>query len=202
MIRQNALLAFPLAMLFASVALAQQTGHSQPCVTPGCTACQYGGGQCPGYGCRHCADQPEDDGWWSRFRRGFNEKCRKTTTWWFRQHQRHKQLQHPECPPFCRPNWGYHEPCWRQFPPLCNPCPQPLTTPPQDYPPPSPEAQTHFRDDAPVQLSLPAAGELDPTANDDRPVWQPTRDASEPRPAGFQLDLTDSQGWPADRQPR
>ena len=28
----------------------------------------------------------------------------------------------PICPPYCDPTWGYHEPCWRAFPPVAS-CP-------------------------------------------------------------------------------
>ncbi len=74
---------------------------------------------------------------------------------------RHTRLQHPECPPFCDPNFGYHPTCWRKFPPICRPCPPTLGSQPQRLPPapkaPEPQAEARRSGREPVyRLARPA----------------------------------------------
>ena len=88
-------------------------------VTPGC-ACDQ---------CQTCEGQGSGvSSFWSRHMRKWNRH-------WRRHWQRDKGLEHPECPPFCDPNFGYHQTCWRKFPPIIRPCPPQLPCEPLHLPP-------------------------------------------------------------------
>lgn len=157
------------------------SARAEEMYAPQSQACVHGcaWGNCPQ--CQACETCEEG---------GFAATCRKIRRSWFWWCQKKKHLQHPECPPFCDPNWGYYPACWRKFPPLCNPCPpanattppagmQPMpqapgtTAPPaQKQPAPSSASVSVYR---PSPASVPVFNLSEPAFSPDEKVWQPTQ---------------------------
>jgi hypothetical protein len=81
------------------------------CTTGECGACgpYAGAGQCYGGHLPCCADVR---GCRDRWRLWGKKKCRCL----------HHQTFYPPAAPLFHPTWGYHQTCWRRFPPL-PPCP-------------------------------------------------------------------------------
>ncbi len=86
-------------------------------------------------------------------------------------HLREKALEHPECPPYAAPAFGYHQTCWRPFPeaeiPPCPPTGYPAAhRGPAGFAPPAPGPYpTNLS--APVRpVPAPAPTALDPAAAD------------------------------------
>ena len=96
----------------------------------GCTdgggACRSGGGSaCRGSACRS-GEQSEGKFWAANRRlREFGRQFRTDLRMWCDGTRREKALEHPQCPPYHHPTFGYHPTCWRQFPegalPRCPP---------------------------------------------------------------------------------
>ncbi|WP_166832009.1 hypothetical protein [Thalassoroseus pseudoceratinae] len=90
----------------------------------GCQAASYTSCDCP-----ECSGEQS---WWKRFCDDCRDKrrdWRKNIWMWSYSHHQDNALQHPKCPPHYEPYWGYHQDCWRKFPPGSYCCPPHLTTP-------------------------------------------------------------------------
>ena len=177
------MLALSLVILVTSTVIGADRRFASPDGSQSC-GCVGTAPGCVGHVCQYGFCQSQDDGFVSRFRNAFSRKCRKTRVWWYRHQQRAKHLQHPECPPFFQPNWGYNETCWRPFNPLCNTCPQPLTN---GFVPPVPKKSN-------IEKSVPEKSDTDesvlpplpPTAprsenetESRNQVWQLTRESKD-----------------------
>lgn len=171
------------------VANGSMVGHRSPggCLSASNTSCCENG--CGASGCNGECCESESGSWLSGKSRAFQR-------WWYRCHQSKKHLQHPEHAPHFHQTWGYHQTCWRTFPPACNVCPPVNSTHP-GYAVPPPVSRREANHPQPAALEAPASSEAIPAsvtiparkATTSLPImvldrehdWAPTRTTSDPR---------------------